>query len=57
VQAVTPDGEGEALVFRSLHTAAGHLYEYGIDGIAYINDSLGHAAVLACFDQAIKDAE
>jgi hypothetical protein len=53
VQAVTPV-EHELKSFRKLNAAARHLYN-GIS-IPEVNDELGHAAVLACFDQAIKGA-
>jgi hypothetical protein len=54
VQAVTPI-EHERYVQKALNAAALKLYE-DLASIPEVNDNLGHAAVLACFDQAIKDA-
>jgi hypothetical protein len=53
VQAVTPV-EHEQDAYSALNIAARHLYN-GIS-IPEVNDNIDHAAVLACFDQAIKDA-
>jgi hypothetical protein len=53
VQSVTPEGwEHEAST--ALNIAARQLY--GGTSIPEVNDNLGHAAVLACFDKAIEDA-
>jgi hypothetical protein len=53
VQAVTPTAH-EQQTWEALDAAAAKLY-YN-PRIADVNDEVGHAAVLACFDQAIKDA-
>jgi hypothetical protein len=53
VQAVTPI-EHEKEACGALNAAARHLYND--ISIPSVNDELGHAAVLACFDKAIKDA-
>jgi hypothetical protein len=53
IQAVTPV-EHEHYVHKALTTVAFRLHNgHTID---MVNDDIGHAAVLACFDQAIKDA-
>jgi hypothetical protein len=53
VQAVTPV-EHEQDAYSALNIAARQLH--GGIRMPEVNDELGHAAVLACFDQAIKDA-
>jgi hypothetical protein len=52
VQAVTPI-EHEQDAWSALNAAA---RLHSRVSIPEVNDNLGHAAVLACFDQAIKDA-
>jgi hypothetical protein len=54
VQAVTTTIDYEQDASSALNAAARHLH--GGISIASVNDELGHAAVLACFDKAIKDA-
>jgi hypothetical protein len=54
VQAVTTD-ETEGDVTLALCKATNQLY--GQSHIATVNDEIGHDAVLACFDRAIKDAQ
>jgi hypothetical protein len=53
VQAVTPV-QHEQDTWEALNIAARKLHN--VVSIPEVNDNLGHAAVLACFDQAIKDA-
>jgi hypothetical protein len=54
LQAVTPTIEHEQDASSALNAAARHLYKG--NNIPEVNDNIGHAAVLACFDKAIKDA-
>jgi hypothetical protein len=54
VQAVTTEVTEDA-AFAALDIAAIGLYDK--TGIVAVNDELGHAEVLACFDKAIKDVE
>jgi hypothetical protein len=54
LQAVTPEGKDRPAMY-ALCKAARQLYE--TDRIATINDDLGHAAVLACYDKAIEAAQ
>jgi hypothetical protein len=54
VQAVTPV-EHEQDAWGALDRAAAKIYHAPIS-ISEVNDEAGHASVLACFDQAIKDA-
>jgi hypothetical protein len=54
VQAVTPV-KHEQDAWDALDRAAVKIYHAPVR-ISQVNDDAGHAAVLACFDQAIKDA-
>jgi hypothetical protein len=53
VQAVTPE-EHEQDAYTALNIAARQLH--GGLSMPEVNDDLGHAAVLACFDHAIENA-